>query len=323
MGTVSFELEAATHCVSPKINGSFECPCPLHLGSEKTYMYQQDFLDHIALIQQAISSRFIAFGPFMFLSPHLLESPLLRTYGLAIETRHRLLLCLSCGSAVIPSQLKSHLYAKHAVKFSEDDRSTLLQLLSLCHIKVSSLPLLKEPLLHRIEGLPTIESYPCPCCRTVGTTYESLKSHMRQKHKGTPYPGQQVMVSIQPLHHASGRKQVRLQAQKEEVVRFSAKDILSQASDMLTPEASASNGVAPVTDPRLLCPWLRKIRWQDLTIGKDIEELIMLVKFPTEEEYGPLLSLGLLHLLSLASTKFDTTSELILQRLNTPKPGDE
>lgn len=321
-GAIGFDLDSVTYQVSPNTNGSFECPCPLHLGSEKIYASQPEYLDHIALVQQALSSSFVELGPFRFLSSHLLETPGLMSLGLAIDTRHKLLLCLSCLAAIIPSQLKSHLYRKHEAKFSEKNRASFLPLFSLCRIKMSALPELKEPLLHKIEGLPVVKTHPCPCCLTVGTTYESLKAHMRQKHKGVSYPDESNMVIAQAVHTGTSRRLLRLRVEEPLVAQFSAQDILSQASNMLTRSSALSNPSTPSTDPREFCPWLRRIRWQDLTVGKQVDKLIALAKFPTEEEYS-LLSDGFLRLLLSASALFDTTSELILQRLNTPKPGEE
>jgi hypothetical protein len=321
-GAIGFDLDSVTYQVSPNLNGSFECPCPLHLGSEKTYASQPEYLDHVALVQQALSPRFVTLGPFRFLSSHLLETPGSMSLGLAIDTRHKLLLCLSCTAAIIPSQLKSHLYKKHETKFSEKDRTSFLPLLSLCRIKTSALPELMEPLLHKIEGVPIVKTHPCPSCLTVRTTYESLKAHMRQKHQGVSYPVESNTITAQAVHTGTSRRILRLRVQEAVVAQFSAHDILSQASNMLTRSSALSNPSTPSTDPRELCPWLRRIRWQDLTVGKQLDELIALARFPTEEAYS-LLSDGFLRLLLSASALFDTTSELILQRLNTPKPGDE
>ena len=179
-----------------------------------------------------------------------------------------------------------------------------------------SLPELPEPLPHRIEGLSIIKSHPCPNCSSTGSTYESLKAHMRKLHKGFAYPEESSFIRVHPLSHGSHKQFIRLQ--EEQDVGGSASspsDILSQASKILK-AASALPTEAPGDDPREYCPWLRRVRWHDLVSGKEIRELISLVKFPSDVEY-PHLSDGLERLLYSASQMFETTSELILQKLNT------
>jgi hypothetical protein len=255
-------------------------------------------------------------GPFAFISPHLLETPKAAFYGLAIETRYKLLICLSCPMVVTPSLVASHLTKKHTIKLTEDDHMALTQLLSLCRVGLSSLPELKQPLLHSIEGLPVSERHLCSCCPTVASNHESLKSHMRQKHKNTPYPDKDKSEPTQELQHGLI---VRIGREDNLPLKmFTVADVLRQASELL--EANKGPTATP-TDPREICPWLRRVRWQDLTEGRDVVELMALVEMPDKDEF-PLLSEAFQHLLRSASHYFDSTPELILQRLHTSKQGD-
>ena len=113
---------------------------------------------------------------------------------------------------------------------------------------------------------------------------------------------------------------VRVIVPQEDKVRFSTDDILAQAAEMVKNDAVASTSAS--REPRDYCPWLRNVRWQDLTQGKEVGKLIELVANPKPDEF-PGLDDGLLSILKEASDLFDSTPELILQGLNTSKSTDE
>jgi hypothetical protein len=311
---VSFEIKKAIHHVQSDAQGRFVCPCPYHQdGSNTEYLSRTDFVEHIRLVQQA--------NQFTFLDRHLLETPVLAQYGLTVNTQHHILLCLSCSSAVIPSQLQSHLSKQHQIKFNNADRLAVVQLLSLCRVKLTLLPELHRSIISEIEGLPIFEGFPCPKCPTTAGTHESLKAHMRSSHKGTAYPPKTDRVFVQQLNKGSYNQHIRINVPEDLPIKFTSADILVQAMEMLN-AASSIPTAEPSKDPRSFCPWLRRVRWQDLTHGKDINKLVALVEHPKPEEF-PYLADGLLFLFRSATPLFDSTSELILQRLNTPKPVDE
>jgi hypothetical protein len=295
------------------------CSCSFHGVSNTEYASQNKLAEHLNLVQHLSC---FAFDDLMFLGSTLLETRTLKRYGLVINTQYRLLLCFACEAAIIPSQLKSHLSKNHTIKLEDTDRSTIVRLLTVCKIHLSTLPELHHSIISEIEGLPLREGHPCPSesCLTVGITYESLKAHMRQKHRGMAYPLPNAMVHAQQLKTGTHNQLIRIHVAEELPIRLSNADILAQSAALLS--AGPSVPVSLSHDPREYCPWLRNVRWQDLSLGKDVVGLVALVEHPKKDEF-PLLSDGLLHLLSLASSKFDCTSELILQRLNTPKPVDE
>jgi hypothetical protein len=144
---------------------------------------------------------------------------------------------------------------------------------------------------------------------------------MRSLHKGTAYPPKTNQVFVQQLNKGSQNQLIRIHVPEDLPVKFTSADILDQAMETLT--AASSIATAETSkDPRSFCPWLRRVRWQDLTNGKDVDKLVALVEHPKPEEF-PYLPDGLLFLLRSATPLFDSTSELILQCLNTPKPVDE
>jgi hypothetical protein len=283
------------------------------------YKSQADLADHLKVVQLISSVRTTGT---VFIGRHLLETLVLSQYALVINTQHKLLLCLSCTTAVIPSQLKSHLNKQHSgVKLAENDRQAIVQLLMLFHIDISTLPELHHGIVSEIEGLPVIEGHPCPSCVTTSLTYESLKAHMRKNHKGVTYPHETDQVFVQQLKIGTHNQPIRIHVSEELPSRFSTADILNQATDILN-SANLSLPEAPSNDPRDLCPWLRHVRWQDLTVGKNVQELVALVAHPKANEFD-LLSDGLLFLLGHASSLLSSTPELILQRLNSPRMYDE
>src|SRR5258705_19418 len=99
------------------------------------YSMPKEFVNHVQLVQNIKTSE-----QFTFLGRQVLETLVLSQYGLAINTEHHLLLCLSCPSAVIPSQLKSHLVQQHHIKLQNDDRSAIVQHLAVYQVKLSTLP---------------------------------------------------------------------------------------------------------------------------------------------------------------------------------------
>lgn len=295
----------------------YECSCPHHKGPNRTYVSQQDLVRHQDLVQKTA-----VLGPITFLTPHLLETPEMALYGLAVNLWYKVVLCLTCAVAVIPMQLKSHLQQKHSEKVSLTNLSSLLQLIDLCDIDASTLPDLKEPLTEKIDGLPIIKLHSCSSCAMVASTYESLKSHVRQRHRGMSYPSKTSIVTAQPLFQGPNKRFVCISVNDKTSSFSSSKtDILSHAQSMLDNAGSTPALMdleKKMADPRNICPWLRNVRWQDLVSGSSIADVIAMVKFPTQDEY-PSLSDGLLHLLCSASPLFNLTSELILQDMNSPK----
>jgi hypothetical protein len=148
---------------------------------------------------------------------------------------------------------------------------------------------------------------------------------MRQNHKGTAYPPESTVVSVQQLkpngHH---NRLIRIFVSQSVPIKFSTEDILAQAEDIMEAVTAqqAQSAKALSKDPREFCPWLRRIHWQDIVQGKHIETLMALVEQPRSDELGSL-SEGVKHLLCSALPLFASTSELILQHLNTPKQIDE
>lgn len=293
---------------------TFACSCPYHSTPDPVYPSKLELAAHLDTVNHASKVASLT-----FLGPHLLESPILKEYGLAINTKHKLLLCLSCAIAVIPSQLKSHLSKDH-IKYEDSNKKAIISLLTACGVDLKTLPMLHLSITSAIEGLPIYQGHPCPSCLTVGSTFESLKSHMRQMHSGVAYPPDDHLVFCQQLKMGSHNNMIRIDDPQNLPSRFTTADILDQALALMN--APSSSTTQPSNDPREFCPWLRHVRWQDLCLGKDIAQLVALVAHPKNEEFPSLLE-GLLFLLRLASTKMDCTSELILQRLNTPKPIDE
>lgn len=294
------------------------CPCSYHHPSEGEYPTRVELDKHLQLVQDIENAMKIKFT---FIGPYLLEAKFLSDYNLTINTQYCLLLCLSCRCAIVPAQLKSHLQSKHAIPLIEEDKKAIGCLLTVCKVELSALPTLHDKTISRIDGLPVQSGHPCPSCNVVRLTYESLKAHMRQHHKGVSYPAEDIKVNAQQLR--TGTFVVRVHVLEEVPSKFSTDDILAQAKAMqevedglAAVEASSSN------DHRDYCPWLRNVRWQDLTEGKDISKLIGLVAFPKPEEF-PRLKDGLLFMLDHATGLLDSTPELILQGLNTAKQTDE
>lgn len=82
---------------------------------------------------------------------------------------------------------------------------------------------------------------------------------------------------------------------------------------------SADAGPHSDTDPRLISPWLRTTRWNELIQGKDIGKLRDLVKPVTGNEFPGLVES--IHSVFEASTELlSIMPELFLKRLNTPEP---
>ena len=292
-----------------------KCPCGHHGGHTATYSSHGELKVHLDLVQQFTD---IGEATLVFVTPLLLETTTLKQLGLLINTRHRLLLCSSCPSAVAPLHVKAHLSRAHSIKLTESDQGAVLKLSALCGVEASTLPTF-DGVIAKIDGLPVYATHPCPLCMTSMAKYNSLKAHMRQKHSSSSYPKETDIVLAQQLKGSGHGEFVRIAAD-EPPVPFSMDDILRQASNLVS---DVGQPVAePSDDPRFFCPWLRYTRWQDLTLGKDIGELISLVAHPKKTEF-PLLVEGVWSLFQSSSALMDSTSELILQRLNTPKPVDE
>jgi hypothetical protein len=276
---VTFDIEGAVYNVQCDAKELFECPCHRHQdGSNKKYQTRKDLLDHILLIQTDSSHNL------NFLGRHLLETPIFAQYRLAVNTKQNLLLCLSCDvvAAVIPSQLKSHLLKQHEVKLEEADRRAIIKVLALCTVDLSTLPGLHYSIIPEIEGLPVFEGHPCPLCLVVGGNYKALKGHMCQHHNGVGYPLETNVTFYQQLKQGSHNQTIHIHIPEDVPAQFTIKDILVQAASMMKdPSSSMPPPAAEASeDPHSYCPWLRQIRWQDLTTGKDVAELIALVGRP-------------------------------------------
>jgi hypothetical protein len=315
---VRFQLAGNTLQAKSDAQGFFSCPCSYHQDPSIKYISRAEFINHINLVQQVSTT----LDSFTFLGRHLLETPTLARFGLVINTQHQLLLCLSCPAAVVPSQLKCHLSKHNSPKVGESEKQELLHILTLCKVESKALPKFQDPVIPAIEGLEVMKGYPCPQCSTVRLTYESLKTHMRQMHMGVAYPSPLNDMPTQQLKKGLEQQLLRVHVPQDLPSKFSTADILAQADGMMQGIHAELTRSEPSSDPRNFCPWLRRVRWQDLTTGKDIQELVALVSHPNTREF-PFLLDGFLDLVRSATPLFDNTSELILQRLNTPKPIDE
>jgi hypothetical protein len=290
------------------VSPGFRCSCPFHRT-------QAELDRHTGLMNKA-SSRNI---DLVFVGRHLVENRELAKHSLVINTQHGLLICLSCEYAIIPSQLKAHLSKNHSAKLEAVDQTGISHLLNVCGVNHTQLPDIPSE-TSEIEGFPVCKGHPCPSCHVVGSNLESIKSHMRQHHKGVAYPRANVLVPFQLIRKD---KLLRVHAQKEVPSKFTTDDILAQAA-LMTQKACSEADLADLaaTDPREFCPWLRRVRWHELALGKDLGKLVSLVAQPKPDEF-PALSNGLLFLFRSASPFFVSTSELILQRLHSSKQGEE
>ena len=278
----SFQIHGG-HCTfTPESDGLFQCPCSHHKGSDKKYRRVIDLVHHLKTVQKILSSSIT--GGFTFLSPYLLETSAMAPYSLVVNTEYKLLICLSCKLAILPSQLKTHLSSQHSIRLPVRDQSPIADLLSIAQVHPSIIPELPSSVDEAIDGLSTTDGYLCPICSNICFTHESLKTHMRQKHKGDPYPSKTDTVSIQQIKKGIQNRMIRVEKKKEESVgRFTEDNILSQVERAIA--ASPAESLAPSDDPRNFCLWLRHIRWQDLIEGKDVAEMMALVAHPKPEEF--------------------------------------
>ena len=157
----SFQIHRGHCSFTPNSEGLFQCPCSHHKGSNKKYRTVADLTSHLKTVQKILSSSIT--GEFTYLSPYLLESSAMGQYSLVINTEYKLLICLSCGLAVLPSQLKTLLSSQHSIRLPVKDQSPIANLLSITQVD----PALIQYSHTHIFPLPVLTVLcQAPCART-------------------------------------------------------------------------------------------------------------------------------------------------------------
>lgn len=227
-----------------------------------------------------------------------------------------MLICSGCGVAVMPSQVPSHLREQHKTAKLQVDQPKFMDACQSMRI-AETFPTLGYGPMEQIEGLTLREGYLCDICFKPYGTENSMREHCRKLHTNIPCPKKWQKVPIQQLDRGSHKSFFRV-LPKKAVATHPAELIVQQLRNSLSAQERRVSG--PLSDARLISPWLRTCKWHELVKNKDINELIALVK-PIGQNEFPGVSAAIHGIFQGTTEALDVLPELFLQRLNNPDPA--
>jgi hypothetical protein len=227
-----------------------------------------------------------------------------------------MLVCISCGVAVIPSEVSTHISNQHRESRIQVNATKLLEACQMMDV-VDEFPNMGYGPMDEIHGLCLQSGLLCLLCQKPYGTTGSMKAHHRECHADSPTPTQWPKVSVQQLNKGSKKSYFHV------LPKASAPELTSDIiiQNLRSEQASSADaGPLELTDLRLISPWLRTTRWNELIQDKDIEILRDLVRPVTETEFPGLVQS--IHEVFEGSTELlEIMPELFLQRLNTADPA--
>ncbi|KAF5347917.1 hypothetical protein D9756_010117 [Leucocoprinus leucothites] len=246
-----------------------------------------------------------------------IQTPLLNTYGLAVNTKHRILVCLKCRSVIDPTNIRQHFLNQHKEFATPLDLQDLIAAES--EEQYPSLtdapPRPTEP-VNPIEelGPPVMDYLLCTSCRRCYKSKESFGKH--------------TCSSDSPQYTISPAQRW---VQNNSSPWFPVKPLPAKRSTQTTPwvifkeqhrnETSRTEKPAAQSDDfRVLHQFLKKERWLDYIEGHRHEDLMPLVKYSTlDVTYGTLCN----HIHSFFSTTQSSIDSYYLRRIISVRPAQE
>jgi hypothetical protein len=172
--------------------------------------------------------------------------------------------------------------------------------------------------LHPFDGIQTHHGIKCLHCPTVLIKEGSMCKHHLKAHNQHSMPKAWPQCQLQRLsnHPGEASKFFEVAVTEHQPPIRSVGDLVdnlqAEVSQVLTVNVMALNA-------RSISPWLLTTRWHEHIHGYDTQELLGLIVLPKESEFPGLKSLLLRYMVE-ATRLIGVTSELALQRLNTPDP---
>ncbi|KAF5344444.1 hypothetical protein D9756_011280 [Leucocoprinus leucothites] len=246
-----------------------------------------------------------------------LQTPLLSTYGLIVNTRYKILVCLKCRSVIDPTNVRKHFQNQHK------DFPTPLDLQDLiteeseeCYPGLTNDPARPTEPVHPIDelGPPASNYLLCISCRRCYKNKEIFGKHVCN----TDSPGHEVTMAQRWVQNNSSPW-------------FPVKAPPAKVNTRITPwmiyEQQRRNETTPTDQPaahtddfRILHQFLRKERWLEYVEGHLHEDLIPLVQYSSlDVTYGTLRD----HIHSFLATIQSSLDTYYLRRIISVRPAQE
>ena len=175
------------------------------------------------------------------------------------------------------------------------------------------------PPMDAIEGLAVFNGVQCPQCTFASTTSAQLLRHFQDQHPLKNSPTHWPSASVQRLTNGAGSGRSYFAVSVPSDVKHSSDNILST---IVSSCATFPEDTEPLSEARLLSPWLRQTRWHELLEGHAIEDLRSLAAHPKSNELVTLQP-AVYEVFVRASALINETSTLLLQKINSPQPDRE
>lgn len=241
--------------------------------------------------------------------------PFLAGLGLAFNQRVFALMCMACGHAVIPAEVKAHLRNQHGDAHITVNNAKLFEACERLGVR-DTLPAFGDGPFKEVEGLALHSGITCLHCRKALIKPSSMSKHYTHAHQEIrPIPKRWPTAWVQRFSLSAGSAYFAVIPLSWTAPTEASTTIEELRSEML----EATKDRERATDARTISPWLLTTKWHEHVKGHDVGELCDLVAFPKGDIPG--LQEAVLYLMRGAVVKIDSFPDLILQHLNTSDPA--
>lgn len=250
--------------------------------------------------------------PFQEITPDLVDTPLLQRLGFVVNRKVQLMICTHCRTVVSKLYCAKHARDQHKLSLSSTDANELIATFHQFAL-YDQLPSTGNDVIPAIEGLEPVQVYTCLECPAAYPKLDSIQKHHRQQHPTIPRPEKWPLTMGQQLNRSTSNTWFRVSTIEYHTPRTQTDEMVAQIESAVQATIPAS------TDVRNVTPWLRITRWHEYTKDYVKSDLRKMVAYPN---FGELLHLktAVQQFWEKASNLIDSTSLLVLERLNTPHP---
>ena len=304
--TISLNNDPVT--VSPDAKGNYECVCPLHIHST-TYLGYTSFMRHLLQTSEVLKTSQKLEEMTAFIGHDLVQTDVLSQQNLCINVVHNVAICLSCAHSVCPSQLVGHFKTCRDQHLPSKAEGAVKKVLEAFSVGLE-LPVLSGHNHEIIKGIQIANGFACTKCPKAFEQHKGLKAHFREDHSHSTVPDSLECRCLLQRLQDNNRSPWFSVRPCPPVAQES--DGLAALLPLTEPEQPTRGG----EDIRNVCPWLRHVRWHDITQDLDLKDVLRLTAPPKDGEF-PNLREHVYGAIRSITDKLDKIPELVLQKINT------
>ncbi|KAF8416465.1 hypothetical protein L210DRAFT_3511762 [Boletus edulis BED1] len=264
----------------------------------------------------------------------LLHHPYLDTLNLVVNEEFRLLMCqdIKCGVALLQQEdVIIHLTCEHPGALQIDHEEFTQAINEMTPPLAREFPQCVQGPRSKVPGLSLHDAFGCHHCPALALSEHNLLSHHYKRHKDTPRPqfwrrckAQRIQTRSTAIHGAHQTLWEVDMLEERSAAPPSKKSLVeSLLKELEEEERLRDASIAATPDKRLVTPWLATTRWHEyiagtghtteflcdlMAIPKDDDQTLSGLRSEVDSYYQDALDL------------LPITDELVLKRLNSPRP---